>query len=135
MVAPFLIALGIAVVAMTAFVTAANYHELPERIPTHFGFSPEPNAYGPKPTAWMLPIVQVAIVLISGFAANQKPVSVRELLPVLAIVDAVLLTLFAGQRMIIETAKNGPSWRSYRTFWFFFALTMLVVPVSVLFAK
>jgi uncharacterized membrane protein len=131
----FLVALGLAFVTITAMTTAWNYEDLPDRIPVRFGFSPEPVRYGPKPMAWMLPIVQTLAFLISGVAAYQNPLSINGLLSVVAIVDSVVLTLFAAQWLIIETAKNGPSAKRYRTFWLVFALTMIVVPVSAIFAK
>jgi uncharacterized membrane protein len=131
----FLAAVGIAVIVITAFFTATNYDELPARIPTHFGFSPEPDGYGPKPMAWMLPIVQSVVVVICAWVAYQKPVSDRELFGVLGVADSVVLTLFAAQWLIIETARNGPSVKRFRTFWLIFVLTVIVVPVSAFFGK
>ena len=129
----FLIALGAALVAVTVMMTVSNYGELPDRIPVHFGFSPEPDQYGPKPMAWMMPVIQAAVLLLAGFAAYDTHVPPRELTGMFGVVDAVLVTLLCAQWLIIETAKNGPSWSRYRTFWFVFGLTMLVVPVSIAF--
>jgi hypothetical protein len=130
-----IVAVGVVVIAATANMTASNYGDLPARIPTHFGFSPEPDGYGPKPMAWMLPAVQMAVLLIAAFAAFQSRTPLREFVPIFTVVDSVLFTLLAAQWLIIETAKNGPSWSRYRTFWLVFALTLVVVPVSIAFGQ
>jgi uncharacterized membrane protein len=135
MLVSFLVALGAALVTISVFMTASNYSSLPDRIPTHFGFSPEPNGYGPKPMAWMLPLVQLAVFATEGLAYVQRRPAVHEAAGMLFIADAVALTLLAAQWLIIETAKNGPSWSRYRKFWIVFALTMLAVPVSIAFGK
>jgi hypothetical protein len=85
--------------------------------------------------AWLLPVVQAVALLISGVAVYQRPTAIRQVLATPAILDSVVLTLFAAQWLIIETAKNGPSVKRYRTFWLVFVLTMIVVPVSTIFAK
>jgi uncharacterized membrane protein len=131
----FLAAFGAAIVTITIWMTASNYGALPDRIPTHFGFSPEPNGYGPRIMAWMMPLVQIAAFAIVGFAYAQAHSPQHEALAPLLIVDAVTTVLLAAQWMIIETAKNGPSWSVYRKFWFVFALSMLVVPASAFLAK
>lgn len=51
------VALGI--VAMTAAVTTSEYDNLPERIPTHFGFDGAPNAYGPRWAIWIIVVAQI----------------------------------------------------------------------------
>jgi uncharacterized membrane protein len=131
----FLLALGAAVVAITVFMTVSNYSSLPDRIPTHFGFSPEPDGYGPKFMAWMLPVVQLFVFAIEGFAYGQQDRLTRAAIPAMLIADAVAITLLTSQWLIIETAKHGASSNRYRTFWFVFALTMFVVPVSMALGK
>lgn len=133
--ASFLIAFGAAIAALTAMMTASNYNSLPDRIPTHFGFSPQPDSYGPKPMAWMLPIVQIIVLGSQFFVYKLNHPPSHAMVPAVVIADAVALTILAAQWLIIETAKNGPSGTRYRTFWFVFALTMLVVPVSIAFGK
>jgi uncharacterized membrane protein len=135
LVASFLAALGLAIIAVTVLFTAANYESLPDRVPTHFGFSPVPNAYGPKPMVWLVPVITIVVFGIQTLAYAQTRVPLPKLCGILVISDAVALALLATQRLTIETAKNGPSVSCYRTFLFSLLLTIPVVLVSAFLLK
>ncbi len=62
-----LVAGGIAAVVIATAVTCMRYGTLPDRVPIHFGISGKANGYGPKPTAWLLVIVEVVVVAILGW--------------------------------------------------------------------
>jgi uncharacterized membrane protein len=56
------------------FATVAVYwNQLPDRVPTHFNASGNPNVWGPKGGIWILPItgvgIYVSLTVLSGFAA------------------------------------------------------------------
>jgi uncharacterized membrane protein len=60
-----------AILFMVAYLLS-HYGGLPDKIPTHFGPGGQPDAYGPKATIWILPII--AILTFSIFnILNQKP--------------------------------------------------------------
>jgi uncharacterized membrane protein len=48
------------------------YGQLPEQIPTHFGPSGQPDAFGSKNSLWMLPIIGTAIFALMTFL-NRRP--------------------------------------------------------------
>ena len=44
--------------------TGAFYARLPETIPTHWNFSGEPDAFGPRSTVWIMPILSLPLSLL-----------------------------------------------------------------------
>jgi uncharacterized membrane protein len=65
-------AVGLAALTLLAWITySALYgsNPLPERIPTHFTATGEPNAWGPPSSLWLLPIVAVGLYLLISVAA------------------------------------------------------------------
>lgn len=135
LLASFFVALGLAVIALIALFTAANYASLPDRVPTHFGFSATPNSYGPKPMIWLLPAIALVVFGIQTFAYEQAGLSLPKLCGMLVINDAVALALLAAQWLTIGTAKNGPSVNRYRTFLFVLLSTIAAVLVSTFYLK
>lgn len=57
-------AAGFGVIAATAWITAAEYKNLPDRVPMQFWFDGKPTSFGPRPAVWL--IVGVQVVLISA---------------------------------------------------------------------
>ena len=81
-------ALGLGVLMM--LLVGVNYPRLPERIPIHFGVTGEPDAWGPRETIWLLPLMGLAsFTLLFGltFAAGRDALLV-------AAVNLHMLALF-----------------------------------------
>lgn len=128
---PFLVALQLALAAITIAMTISNYASLPERIPIHFNFAWKPDGYGPKATAWLLPAIQLFVMCIGAVAyESQTAAGKTPLWAPLAVISAVLLMLAATQWQIIETAKHGPSGDRARFLWALFAATLVVIPIA-----
>lgn len=127
-----------AIIAITWAYTAANYRQLPDRVPTHFGFSATPDSYGPRPMAWLMPALQLGISLLEMAIAMERAAS-ADMRTALTLASGLVLLcgiFLAAQRLIIETALHGPSSRLYRTFWIAFVLLMIAfVLVQIPFAK
>jgi uncharacterized membrane protein len=128
---------GLGMLAVLFWITysALNGSEkLPDRIPTHFDFSGQPNAWGPPGTLWLLPIVGTGLYLLMTvlgsiqFRRYNLPVPVTETnLPfvqeqtsvMLAWIKCELLCLFAYlQWSIIQSARTSQ-----------FRLSPLLIPV------
>lgn len=108
--------------------------KLPDRIPTHFDFSGQPNAWGPPGLLWFLPVVASGVYLMMTVLAGIRfrrynlPVPVTEAnLPfiqdqtalMVAWIKCELLCLFAYlQWSIIQSARNGT-----------FRISPLMIPV------
>lgn len=135
----YLLALCSAVlVAVTFAYTAANYPQLPDRVPTHFGLSAKPDSYGPRPMAWLMPALQLGTALLEGGIAAERAASgdVHTALTLAAGLVLLSAIFLAAQRLTIETALHGPSSRLYRTFWIAFAVLMIVfVLAPMIFAR
>ena len=62
----------VGVIVLSVYV-ALTYDALPERVPTHFGFTGEADAWGPKWTIWVLLGVNVLLVgLITWFSTRPR---------------------------------------------------------------
>lgn len=49
--------------------TGAFYSRLPETIPTHWNFKGEPDAFGPRSTIWIMPVLSIPLsILFLGLA-------------------------------------------------------------------
>lgn len=55
----------VGVLVLSAYV-ALTYDALPEQVPTHFNFTGEADAWGPKSTIWVL--IAINIVMVAGIA-------------------------------------------------------------------
>ena len=65
---------AVGVGAVLVLMTAANYSRLPERIPIHFGFTGEPDNWGPRATIWLLPALGLVMSgMLFGLAATAGP--------------------------------------------------------------
>lgn len=53
-------------------LSALYYNQLPEQIPTHFGPDGRPDAYGSKPTLWLLPGLGALLYAFMTFI-NRRP--------------------------------------------------------------
>lgn len=137
------------VVAAVAFLflilaPAWQYSELPERIPTHFGPSGQPDAWRGKANIWLLPALGAAmfglVTGLTGYAARkearQSPPEWAEqraglMRSFLAAIKAQTMCLFAFiTQQTIEVAHGraealGPV---------FFVLLALLVPIIVVYA-
>jgi uncharacterized membrane protein len=96
---------------------------LPDRIPTHFDISGQPNAWGPPTTLWLLPAIGTGLYLLMTVLGNVKyrrynlPVQVTEAnLPfiqaqtseIVAWIKSEVLCLFIYlQWSIIQSARSG----------------------------
>jgi uncharacterized membrane protein len=128
---------GLAMLAVLFWITysALNGTEkLPDRIPTHFDISGQPNAWGPPRTVWLLPIIGTGLYLLMTvlgsiqFRRYNLPVPVTEAnLPyiqeqtsvMVAWIKCELLCLFAYlQWSIIQSARTSQ-----------FRLSPLLIPV------
>ena len=68
-------ALGLMILGFLYWITygALNGPErLPDRIPTHFNISGQPNAWGPPKMLWLLPVIGTGLyVLMTALASIQ----------------------------------------------------------------
>ena len=128
---------GLGMLAVLYWITysALNGAEkLPDRIPTHFNISGQPNAWGPPGFLWFLPIVAIGVYLLMTvlgsiqFRRYNLPVPVTESnLPfiqeqtgvMVAWIKCELLCLFTYlQLSIIQSARTSE-----------FRLSPLLIPV------
>ncbi len=136
MILSILIAAGAAIIYFTALGTLRAYKELPDRVPMHFSLNGTVNGYGPRPMVWSMVAVQVLIAAsfgnaIAGYAA--RPLPAAYALAMTAFGDLILLLLARAQKLIIETALSGKTRADLRSFWLFFAATMLAAVFSARF--
>ena len=135
---------GLGLLAVLYWITYAALNgpeSLPDRIPTHFDISGQPNAWGPPQVLWLLPVIGTGLYLLMTalaairFRRVNLPVTVTENnLPfiqeqtgrMVTWIKVELLSLFLYiQWTIIQGARMGT-----------FRLSPLVVPVflAVIFA-
>jgi hypothetical protein len=118
-----LLALGAAIVAATAAMTAARYATLPGRMPTHFGLDGRVDGYGPKPVVWLM--VALQCVLLAGyavplFAFGAQTSAARAWL---VFGDCIAAILWQTQRQVLQAATTGRL-TSVAGYWTFFAVAM-----------
>jgi len=130
-------ALGLMVLGFLFWMTyTARYgpERLPDRIPTHFDISGQPNAWGPPAILWLLPVIGTGLYLLMTALASIRfrrynlPVRVTETnLPfiqgqtslMMAWIKCEVLCLFVYlQWSIIHSARSGT-----------FRLSPLMIPV------
>src|ERR1700752_4339449 len=128
---------GLGMLAALYWITYAALYgpeQLPDRIPTHFDISGQPNAWGSPSFLWFLPVVGTGIYLLMTvlgsirFRRYNLPVAVTEAnLPFLqdqtialvALIKCEMLCLFIYlQWSIIQSARDGT-----------FRLSPLLIPV------
>lgn len=63
--------LAIVAILYSIYIIFANYHTMPETIPSHFGFSGKPDAYGGKGTILLLPVVSIFLFLGMSLVARK----------------------------------------------------------------
>ena len=128
---------GLAILAIVYWITYAALHgpePLPDRIPTHFDISGQPNAWGSPGFLWFLPAVAAGLYVLLTvlgsirFRRYNLPIAVTETnLPfiqeqtilMVAWIKCEMLCLFAYvQWSIIQSARDGT-----------FRLSPLLIPV------
>ena len=89
-------------VIVTLAVFARDYGIAPQIVPTHFGGSGEPNAWGPKSTFVIFPVIVlfvfVLVTIISTVGLPAKKVPVPPVLPILTgavFVELIWILAFA----------------------------------------
>ncbi len=118
----------------TALGTARAYGQLPNRVPLHFSLNGTVNGYGPRPMVWTMVAAEilVGVIFANGVLSFAREGLAREALAMSAFGDLILFLLARAQKLIIETALSGKTRADLRSFWLFFAGTMLF---SILFAS
>jgi len=96
---------------------AAHWSELPGRVPTHYGASGNPNAWGGKNVLWVLPIVAVGLYLLLTTAARYQrlinlPIRVDRDLPE---VRKLLLTMTICMKAVMMLMLAYISWAGINT--------------------
>lgn len=82
---------ALALAVGSVLLTSANYAQLPDRVPIHFGFRGQPDSWGPRPMIWLLPVcslVAFGMLFGLGFAAREVPL-------LLALMNLEMTALFA----------------------------------------
>jgi uncharacterized membrane protein len=100
-----LIAIAAIGVLVMLVLFVRDYGRLPEIVPTHFGATGEPNAWGPKSTFIIFPIIAIAmfgaVIAISTFGLRSRRGPVPPALPALACL------LFAESIWMLTFAEMG----------------------------
>lgn len=126
-------AAGIAVIAATAWITAAEYKNLPDRVPMQFWFDGKPTSYGPRPVVWLMVGVQVLCLLIFGFTQvglRTSPLTHRHVLGMDLFGLCIIAMIANAQLMVIEAAKSLPDQRlPMPRYWISFITFMIVAIV------
>lgn len=128
---------GLGMLAFLYWITYSALHgpeRLPDRIPTHFDISGQPNAWGPPGFLWFLPVVAAGIYLLMTVLGSIRfrkyslpvPVTVANLpfiqeqtILMVAWIKCEMLCLFTYlQWSILQSARDGA-----------FRLSPLLIPV------
>jgi Protein of unknown function (DUF1648) len=131
-------AAGVAVIAATAWITAAEYKNLPERVPMQFWFDGKPTSFGPRPVVWLIVGVQLLCLAIFGFTQSglsAAPATHRHVLG-MDLFGLCIITMIANaQMMVIEAAKSLPDQRlPMPRYWIsFIAFMVVAIACAVLF--
>lgn len=146
-----LIWLNIGCLLLLWLISATAYDGLPERIPVHFGFSGQPDAWAPKSfqTFFLLPLVNTLLIVLLVWIRSyprlynfpqktevkswpeEKRQPVYDFLGImtLAIALVVNIVFFVIQTMIIEAAKTAylpPS-----RMWLILGVVLTLVPLMI----
>ncbi|MBV8434013.1 MAG: DUF1648 domain-containing protein [Candidatus Eremiobacteraeota bacterium] len=95
------------IVAVTAAVTAAEYPNLPDRVPMHFALDGTPTTYAPRPMIWLVVVIQIlSMAIIAGTASVAAQGRHPTALGVGVFGVCIAAALAAGQFGIISAAKS-----------------------------
>lgn len=119
---PELAFLGICTIVATVALTAARYGQLPDRVPIHFGFDGNADAYGPRYAIWIGPAAQIVVAALSWLAF-----AVERMARTLIVVDAVLAMCLVAQYLILEAATTGKTRLNLTAFWASFVVGLAVI--------
>jgi uncharacterized membrane protein len=117
-----LVAAGIGLIGATASLTLGRYGELPDRVPMHFWFDGTVTSYGPRPVAWLLVVIQIAIAFTYAltFASGASHVGA------LITADCVIAACWRSQVLIISTALSGEKRVDLAGFYFFVVVALMI---------
>ena len=107
-------AAGVAVIMATAWITAVEYKNLPDRVPTQFWFDGKPTSFGPRPIVCVLVGVQLLCLVIFGFTQRSlgaSPLTHRQVLGMDLFGLCIITMMASAQIMILEAAKSLPDQR------------------------
>ncbi|WP_348265055.1 DUF1648 domain-containing protein [Telmatobacter sp. DSM 110680] len=129
------VGLGILAVLFWITYSALNGPEkLPNRIPTHFDISGQPNAWGPPGFLWFLPLVAIGLYLLMTvlgsirFRRYNLPVAVTESnLPFIQEQTSVMVTWIKCEMLCLFAYLQWSIIQSARTSQF--RLSPLLIPV------
>jgi hypothetical protein len=118
----------LAVIYWMTYAALNGADRLPDRIPTHFDISGQPNAWGPPGFLWFLPAVALTALGSIRFRRYNLPIAVtpgnlpfiqEQTAILLAWIKCEMLSLFAYlQWSIVQSAREGA-----------FRLSPLLIPV------
>jgi uncharacterized protein DUF1648 len=123
-------AAAIAVIAATAWTTASEYANLPDRVPMQFWFDGRPTSFGQRPVIWL--IVGVQVLCLGIFAFTQQtlaaaPATHRHVLGMDLFGLCIIAMTANAQMMVIEAAKSLPDQRlPAQRYWLSFAVGMVL---------
>ena len=129
------VGLGILAVLFWITYSALNgLEKLPNRIPTHFDISGQPNAWGPPGFLWFLPLVAIGLYLLMTvlgsirFRRYNLPVAVTESnLPFIQEQTSVMVTWIKCEMLCLFAYLQWSIIQSARTSQF--QLSPLLIPV------
>ena len=128
---------GLGIIAATAWITASEYKNLPDRVPLQFWFDGRPTSFGPRPAVWLIVAVQVfcaAIFALTVISLTNAPGTHRHSMGMVLFGLCMLGLLANAQLMSIEAAKLPEPRLPIRRFWLSFAgFIALAVACAVLF--
>lgn len=107
-------AAGAAVIAATAWITAAEYKNLPDRVPMQFWFDGKPTSFGPRPVVWLIVGVQLFCLVIFGLTQRglgTSPLTHRHVLGMVLFGLCIITMMANAQMLVIEAAKSLPDQR------------------------
>lgn len=128
-------AVGLAVIAYTAWMTASEYENLPDRLPLSFWVDGTPTGYGPRSAIWVVPIVQLLIAGDIAFVVQfpSHPMSGRDHLGVgIATLCIFGLTAFV-QKLLLETAQTPDQRLRLKRFWLPFIVSVGIIIASAIY--
>lgn len=128
-------AAGAAIIAVTAWITASEYGNLPDRVPTQFWVDGKPTAFGPRPMIWLTVGVQVlcaGIFVFTGHLIYSDP-KTRDHTLSMALFGLCVTSMVAYvQTMIIQAAKLPEPRLPMKRYWLAFIGFMAAAIVCVL---
>lgn len=90
------------------FFTGAFYARLPETIPTHWNFRGEPDAYGPRSTVWIMPVLSLPLTFLFLILAWAKGKTEKERFAFLFMGGATLLFFVFVQIIVVASCLGYP---------------------------